>query len=193
MRPQRQRDLAAVGVHAPRHAADKVPVPLFTGVGDGLPQPLLQRCTAGIVLIIPPRQLFRPIPGKAHRHLFCRHTPHPLSPSIVQDRSAPVKGGQWNFPLDFLRPPCYHICRKQPHICLRGGVKVPTGGIPRFGESPRAPSAWRGQQIRWEAGADGNSPDEREMDSRRIHAPREPQHAQLPGCGVMPWRSCLSP
>ena len=45
--------------------------------------------------------------------------------------------------------------------CLQGGVKVPTGGIPRFGESPRAPSAWRGQQIRWEAGADGNSPDER--------------------------------
>ena len=31
----------------------------------------------------------------------------------------------------------YHMSRKQPHICLRGGVRFPTGGIVRERREPQ--------------------------------------------------------
>jgi hypothetical protein len=60
-------------------------------------------------------------------------------------------------------------------MCSQGGVQVPTGGKGDALPSPRAtgsvgiPMGWlagRGQQIRCNSEADGNSPDERERFQR---------------------------
>ena len=40
----------------------------------------------------------------------------------------------------------YYTCRKQPHICLRGGVKVPTGGIVRELLRQQEPAQFRYRQ-----------------------------------------------
>ena len=62
--PQRQRQLAEIQVAPLGHAADEVAIAPLIGRLHLVPQPLLQRKTPAISLIVAPRQLTGPMAGK---------------------------------------------------------------------------------------------------------------------------------